>query len=293
MEKVIAKAAVLIEALPYIQQFRGVTVVVKFGGSAMEDPGYVESTLRDIVFMEFVGMKPVIVHGGGKRISAELREIGMETRFIDGLRYTCQETISVVDRVLHHEVNPGLVDAIVKFGGKAQGLSGKDILRAEKISMKDRSTGDIVDLGNVGTVVSVDTSMINKILAKNIVPVITPVGRSSDGRIYNINADMVASRIAEELCAGKLVFLSDVPGILRDANDESSLISTIRVDEVEGLIDAKVISEGMLPKILSAMKALQVGTKQVHLIDGRLKHSLLLEIFTDKGVGTQIIQSKA
>ena len=164
-------------------------------------------------------------------------------------------------------------------------------MHAEKISLKDRKTGNLLDLGNVGSVISVNTEAIDEILAKNSVPVITPVGIDKQGRTYNINADMVASRIAEELHAGKLVFLSDVPGILRNPNDETSIISTIKVDEVEGLIETNTISEGMLPKIQSAMKALQEGTKKVHLIDGRIKHSLLLEIFTDKGVGTQIIHS--
>ena len=288
MDKLIAKAAVLIEALPYIQQFRGVTVVVKFGGSAMEHPGNVESTIRDIVFMEFVGMKPVIVHGGGKKISARMRELGMQTRFVHGLRCTCEETIAVVDDVLHRQVNPDLVRAITKFGGKAKGVSGKNILRAEKITVEDDKTGEPLDLGNVGSVIAVDTKEIDDILATNTVPVITPLGMGDDRSIYNINADMVACRIAQELHAGKLVFLSDVPGILEDSRDEDSLISTVRVDEVEGLIDAQIISEGMVPKIRSAIKAIEAGTKKVHLIDGRIKHSLLLEIFTDKGVGTQI-----
>ena len=290
MDEYIAKAAVLIEALPYIQQFRGVTIVVKFGGSAMDHADTVESTLRDIVFMELVGMKPVIIHGGGKKISAKMRELGMQTRFVDGLRYTCDDTIAVVDTVLHNDVNPHLVKSIIKYGGKAQGLSGKKVLRAKKISEEDTTSGSTLDLGNVGTVVSVDTKAINAILETNTVPVITPIGLGDDNSIYNINADMVACRIAEELHAGKLVFLSDVPGILRDPSDETSLISTVKVDEIEHLIDSKVISEGMVPKIRSAMKAIEAGTKKVHLIDGRIKHSLLLEIFTDQGVGTQIIQ---
>ena len=290
MDRLIAKAAVLIEALPYMQQFRGVTVVVKFGGSAMDEPDHVESTIRDIVFMEVVGMNPVIVHGGGKKISTKMRELGMQTHFIHGLRYTCENTVSVVDKVLHEDINPGLVAAITKFGGEARGLSGKDIIQAEKISMKDNK-GNKLELGNVGTVTSVNTDAIHKILATNTVPVITPVGLGSDGKTYNINADMVASKIAEELQAGKLVFLSDVPGILRNPNDETSLISTIKLNEIEELIEAKIISEGMLPKIKSAMKAIEAGTKKVHLIDGRIKHSLLLEIFTDQGVGTQIIKA--
>ncbi len=290
MEKYIEKAAVLIEALPYIQSFRGAIVVIKFGGSAMENPECVENTLRDIVFMECVGMKPVIVHGGGKNISAKLIEIGIEPRFINGLRHTCEKTISVVDQVLHYEVNPHLVNALVKFGGRAQGVSGKQILLAEKISSTHLETGELMDLGFVGDVAAVDIQKIKAILDNEEVPVITPVGADKDNLPYNINADIAASRIAEALQARKLVYLSDVPGILADPKDEKSLISTIRVSELDQLIKTKVITGGMLPKIHSAAATLQTGVNKVHFIDGRLQHSLLLEIFTHEGVGTQIIK---
>ncbi len=278
----IRKAAVLIEALPYIQEFRDSTVVVKLGGSVLEDPDIFESALRDIVFFETVGMNPVIVHGGGKDISAKLNEMGIETHFINGLRYTCKDTIGVVDEVLHDTVNPRVVDAIGKHGGKGKPLSGKAVLKAEKMKSDD-------DLGFVGEITKVDVSPIQNMIRENEVPVITPLAIGEDGHTYNINADVSACKIAEALKARKLVFMSDVPGILEDPKDESTLISTIRIDEVNGLVENGVISGGMVPKIRSAVSAIQAGCRKVHMIDARLQHSILLEIFTDKGVGTQIV----
>jgi len=289
MEQLIEKASVLIEALPYIQDFRNSVVVVKFGGSAMEDPACTRGVLRDIVFMECAGMKPVIVHGGGKAISARLKEAGIPTRFINGLRYTCEKTIQVVDDVLHNEVNADLVRMMAEMHGKACTVSGKNVLRAERVSTQDAETGEELDLGFVGQVVNVDTEQLRWVLARGEVPVITPLGSDMDGRVYNINADMAACQIAAQLRARKLVFLSDVPGVLRDAKDESSLISTIRADQVDALIEEKVIQGGMIPKIRSAVAALQAGTGKVHMVDGRLQHSLLLEIFTHRGIGTQIV----
>ena len=279
----IRKAGVLIEALPYIQRFRGEIMVVKFGGSVMEDVAAFESALQDLVFLECVGARPIIVHGGGREITARLAELGIETRFINGLRYTCEKTIAVVDEVLHKRVNPRLVNAIGKFGGKAAGLSGLQVLRAEKLA------GEL-DLGFVGELTGVDPAPIRELLERNEVPVITPLARGRDGNIYNLNADIAASRIAQELKAGKLMFLSDVPGILRDPGDKASVISTLRIAEVEGLINQGIINGGMVPKIQSAMAALEAGCHKVHVIDARLQHSLLLEIFTDEGVGTQIIK---
>ncbi|MBT7300592.1 MAG: acetylglutamate kinase [Victivallales bacterium] len=289
MEQLIEKAAVLIEALPYIQEFRNSVVVVKFGGSAMEDVACTRGVIRDIVFMECAGMKPVIVHGGGKAISAKLKEAGIPTRFINGLRYTCDRTIKVVDEVLHKQVNASLVDMMTELNGKASTVSGKDVLRAERVTTTDAETGKELDLGNVGRVVNVDTEQLNQMLGRGEVPVITPLGTGADGRVYNINADMAACEIAAQLKARKLVFLSDVPGLLRDQADDESLISTIRSDQVEALIQAKVIQGGMIPKVRSAVAALQAGTGKVHLVDGRLQHSLLLEIFTHRGIGTQIV----
>ena len=280
----IDKAAVLIEALPYMQAFRDAVVLVKFGGSAMTDAARTESVLRDVVFMEAVGMRPVIVHGGGKAISQRLAEQKIETRFVNGLRYTCEATIKVVDDVLHNEVNPPLVEAIKRYGGRAVGVSGKTVLRGERMRADDGS-----DIGAVGKVLSVDVAPVREILAENRVPVITPVGIDADGKPLNVNADVAACCIAGALRARKLVFLSDVPGLLADADDEESLISTVAQHNVEKLIEQGIIAGGMVPKLRSAVEALQAGTSKVHLIDGRVQHSLLLEIFTDYGIGTQII----
>ncbi len=289
MKELIEKAAILMEALPYIQQFRDSIVVVKFGGSAMESEERRRSILRDIVFMECAGMRPLIVHGGGKAISARLREAAIETRFIDGLRHTCGRSVEVVDRVLHREVNANLVEIMREFDGKPFALSGKNVLRAEPIQGTDKETGAPLDLGFVGRVVNVDTEQIKWVLDRREVPVVTPLARDMSGNVYNINADMAACKIAAELQARKLVFLSDVPGVLRNPQAEDSLISTIRLDQVEELIEQGVIAGGMAPKVRSAAEALRAGTEKVHMIDGRVQHSLLLEIFTDRGIGTQLV----
>lgn len=288
MERLIEKAAILIEALPYIQEFRNSVVLVKFGGSAMEDPAVTLSVLRDITFMECAGMKPVIVHGGGKAISAQLKAEGVPTRFINGLRYTCAQTIQVVDRVLHDSINAGLVATMEGLNGHPQALSGKSILRAERITTPCPETGAEIDLGYVGRVTDVDVVAIQEVIRAGKVPVITPLACDADGQVYNINADMAACEVAAQLRVRKLVFLSDVPGVLRVPGDESSLISTIRRGEVERLIAEGVISGGMVPKIRSAAAAIDAGTEKVHMIDGRIRHSLLLEIFTKAGIGTQI-----
>jgi acetylglutamate kinase len=292
MNELISKAATLVEVLPYIQKFRNEIVVIKFGGSAMEDHELTKKTMRDIVLLECIGMKPVVVHGGGKAISARLKELEIETKFINGLRYTCPKTMEVVDDVLHKVVNRNLIEGIREVGGKGQSLSGKDILKAEKIYSMDTETGDPVDLGFVGNIVEVDTQLIEAIIQADIVPVITPLGKDDDEQVYNINADVAACKIAEALHARKLVFLSDVPGILKDAScEEKGIIPTIKVDEVDGLIRDGIIGGGMLPKIKSSIHALKCGTNKVHMIDGRILHSLLLELFTDKGIGTEIVKS--
>lgn len=289
VQELIEKAAVLIEALPYIQQFRDSVVVVKFGGSAMEKAECTRSVIRDVVFMECAGMRPAIVHGGGKAISARLAEEGIETRFVNGLRYTCSETIRVVDDVLHNQVNADLVRVMMELDGKPYPVSGKSVLRTERMTTTDQDTGEEKDLGFVGRVVNVDTEQLRWILGRREVPVITPLGRDMNDRVFNINADMAACEIAAELKADKLVFLSDVPGLMRDPDDPTSLIPTIRRGDIEGLIEDGVISGGMVPKVRSAAAALDAGTKKVHMIDGRVLHSLLLEIFTDRGIGTQIV----
>jgi acetylglutamate kinase len=289
MQAMIDKAAVLIEALPYIQKFRDEIVVIKFGGSAMEAPELTKKTMRDIVFMECVGMKPVVIHGGGKAISAKLAELGIKTRFINGLRHTCSQTIEVVDDVLHNQVNAALLDAVATAGGKGMTLSGKQFLKASKATTSDPKTGNELDLGFVGEVVDIDIAPIHNALNNGILPVIPPLAVDETGQTYNINADIAACEIAMALKARKLVFLSDVPGILRDPSDEGSIIPTVTVDDVDSLIDQNVITGGMAPKIKSAEAALRAGVSKVHIIDGRIKHSLMLEIFTDTGVGTEIV----
>ncbi len=290
MKSYIEKADVLVEALPYIQKFRDSLIVVKFGGSSMEDPELVKSTMRDIVLMECIGFKPIVVHGGGKAISAELKRQDIPVKFVNGLRHTCERTIKIVDDVLHNQINAELVKLANAAGGKTVGVSGKSVLKAERTWSVDPLTGEKQDIGFVGEIVGVDTAAIDAVLAAGRTPVITPLGVGADGQVYNINADVAACRIAEALKARKLVFLSDVPGIMRDPADESTVIPTICTDEIPQLIKDKVLSGGMLPKIASCVRALNAGINKVHLIDGRVRHTLLLEIFTDQGVGTQIVR---
>jgi len=289
MERLIERAGVLIEALPYIQKFRNSLVLIKFGGSAMEDPETTRSVIRDVVFMECAGMKPIVVHGGGKAISAQLKAEGVPTRFVNGLRFTCERTIRVVDRVLHEQINASLVRAMAEFSGRPRAVSGKNVLRAERETTTDPATGAQVDLGLVGRVVNVDTEQLRWIINRGEVPVMTPLACDMNGLVYNVNADMAACVVAAQMKVDKLVFLSDVPGVLRDPRDESTLISTIRRSEVEDLVRAGILSDGMVPKVRSAAEAIDAGVAKVHMIDGRIRHSLLLEIFTDRGVGTQII----
>ena len=289
MKDLIKKAGIMVEMLPYIQKFRDAIVVVKFGGSAMEDAELTKKTMRDIVLLEAVGMKVVVVHGGGKAITAKLAEMKIPTEFIHGFRKTCDATIKVVDNVLHEDVNLNLVKAVNDIGGRGTQISGKHILQAEKMYASCPETGNAVDVGHVGTISDVDIAPIMDALNNNIIPIIPPLGSDKNGQTYNINADIAACKIAEALEAEKLVFVSDVPGILRDFTDESTLISTIRVSEVPGLIKTKVIGGGMLPKVKASVHALETGTKYVHMIDGRIEHSLLLEFFTNSGVGTMIM----
>ena len=289
MKKVIAKAEVLVEALPYIQRFRGETVVVKFGGSAMEEKACVESVLQDIAFMECVGLRPVVVHGGGKAINARMKEAGLKSLFIQGLRVTDEASMRIVEQVLNQEVNPDLVTTLESFGCKARGIHGEDILKVKKHTRRDATTGELLDWGFVGDVTELDAEPIKAYLQAGITPVITPLGRGTDRHIYNINADEAAGAIAERLQARKLVFLSDVPGLLSKLDDPTSLISTLQMGEVEDLIARGVISGGMLPKIGGALKALKAGVRKTHIIDAALPHSLLLELFTDRGVGTEIV----
>ena len=289
MEQTIEKAAVLVEALPYIQKFRGDTVVVKFGGSIMESEIGYRNILKDVAFMECVGLRPVLVHGGGKAISKRMREAQIQSDFLHGLRVTDTESIHVVESVLNGEVNPHLVEILENYGGKARGIHGEDILTVKKHTGIDPETGQELDWGFVGKVISVDVEPIVAFLDADIVPVITPLGRGEDGNLYNVNADEVANAVAQALKARKLVFLSDVPGLLKNPEDKSSLITSLKIDAVEDLVKRGIIAGGMLPKIRGAVEALKEGVNKVHLIDSALPHSLLLELFTDKGVGTEMI----
>jgi acetylglutamate kinase len=290
MEKFIEKATVLIEALPYIQQFRGDTIVVKLGGSIMEHEDGYSRIMQDIAFMECVGLRPVVVHGGGKAISRLMKESNIAPNFVHGLRVTDEATIHVVEQVLNHEVNPHLVEIIQQFHGKARGIHGEDIIRVDKMEGEDPDTGESLDWGYVGKVNQVDIEPIQAYLRSDIVPVITPLGKGEDGCLYNINADDAATAIACALHARKLVFLTDVPGLLRDQEDRSSLISSLHLHEVDELIERGVISGGMLPKINGMVGAVKSGIKKAHIIDSSMPHSLLLELFTTEGVGTEITE---
>lgn len=292
MQKVIEKAEVLIEALPYIQKFRGEIIVVKFGGSAMEERSNTESVLADVTFMECVGMLPVVVHGGGKAISRQMKKAGIEAKFVRGLRMTCADTIRVVQTVMNQEINPDLVSILERMGAKAQGIHGEDIFTVIKKTETDSKTGEVLDWGFVGEPHGVDTGPVRALLDKGIVPVVTPLGLGPDGNVYNVNADTAAAALAKALKARKLAFLSDVPGLLRNAEDPESVMSTLNIGEVEKLIQQGTIGGGMLPKVQSGVEALNAGVRKIHMIDGRMPHSLLLEIFTDKGVGTEIVKDE-
>jgi len=292
MKQAIQKASVLIEALPHIQRFRGETVIVKFGGSSMDNPDVVRDILEDIAFMSCVGLRPVIVHGGGKAINARMKEKGLQATFVKGLRVTDSETMKIVEQVLNREVNPELVSILNGFGCKARGIHGEDIITVRKHVAEDPDTGAALDWGLVGEITGVDVEPVKAYLEADITPIITPLGADAARQIYNINADAAAAGLAERLQARKLVFLSDVPGLLSDPKDRNSLMSTLHLSEVESLIERGIIGGGMLPKISGALKALKAGVRKTHIIDAALPHSLLLELFTDKGVGTEIVNDE-
>lgn len=286
----IDKADALIEALPYLQAFRGKTFLIKMGGSAMEDPELVRNVMRDIVFLEVAGINPIVVHGGGKAISAAMEKAGLEAKFVGGFRVTTDEAIDIVARVLSEEINPGLVRMMRDFGGKAVGIAGDNVFLGEKLRSKD-AEGNTVDLGRVGEVIGCQLANMDAAHEAGIVPVISPLAAElGTGRPLNINADLAAAALAKELRVAKLVYLSDVPGLLADPKDPSSLIKSVTRKEADGLIADGTISGGMIPKIRSAVDALNAGVRKVHFIDGRQPHSLLLEIFTDVGIGTEVVR---
>jgi acetylglutamate kinase len=284
-----ARAESLIEALPYIQRFRGQTFVVKYGGAAMEEDQIVDRFLRDIVFLEAVGINPVLVHGGGKIITTRMREAGLKPQFINGLRVTDERSIGIVEQTLDGEINPKIVDTIVKFGGKAHGLSGKSVFIARRLGPQRKENGEQVDIGFVGEATTIEIRSISSAIKDDIVPVISPIGADENGMVLNINADVAAAALASAIQAAKLIYVSDVPGIMRDPNSSDSLIPTVHCEQIEALIKHKVIDGGMIPKVQSASQALRSGVEKVHMIGGTIQHCLLLEIFTNSGIGTEII----
>lgn len=287
METIISKAATLLEALPYIQRFRSQVFVVKYGGSFMDSPDEEERhrVARDIVFLEAVGINPVVVHGGGKAITRALETAGVKAEFVHGHRVTDAATVQVVDRILSREINPEIVMAIQRFGGKARGFAGTDIFHCRKLSPPKEN----VDLGFVGEVVDVRVEPLRESIRRSITPVISPTARGDDGKIYNCNADIAAAKTAIALKARRLVFMSDVAGLLRDAKDSATLISHLSTAEVPDLKESGIIAEGMIPKVDSATAAIESGVEKVQFVDGRISHSVLLEIFTDAGVGTEVV----
>jgi len=255
----------------------------------MEDEHTVDRLLRDVVFLEAVGINPVLIHGGGKAITSRMREAGIKARFVNGLRVTCEQSIQIVEEVLSGVINPKIVETINEFGGRAVGIPGKEVFQVTKLPLQRDEENKEVDLGFVGEVVGVELAQIQKAVGAETVPVISPVGRDANGAAFNINADTAAGAIAAALGAAKMIYLSDVPGIMRDPKEADSLISTLSIQEVQGLIDEEIVAGGMIPKVASAMSAIEKGVKKVHFIDGRIQHSLLLEVFTNTGVGTEIV----
>ncbi len=288
--EITAKAKVLLEALPYIQDFRGSTFVVKYGGSFMDDPDpQVRNRVAyDIAFLAACGINVVVVHGGGKAITKAMEQSGLKSQFApNGMRITDEATVAIVKKTLDTVVNKDVCDAITLARAKPKGLAGDTVLVCEKLTVDDN--GMAVDLGYVGEVVEVKVKLIKKEITEGFVPVISPVAEGYDGKAYNVNADLVAGRVASALRARRLVYMSDVPGLLASPPDLDTLISTLKVSQVDDLKKRGVIDKGMRPKVMSAVRALNEGVQRVHFIDGRLPHSLLLEIFTDKGIGTEIV----
>lgn len=285
---------ILVEALPYIKQFYNKKVMIKYGGHAMVDDEAMASTARDTVLLKYVGMQPIVVHGGGPEITRSMKKLGKEPKFIKGLRVTDEETMSIVKMVLVGNINTDIVSQICLHDGKGAGLSGKDnklIEACKKIhKIKDEETGEIeeIDLGLVGEIKRINPEILEMYTENDFIPVVSPIGIAEDGTTLNLNADTVAGAIAGEMDAEKLIILTDVPGVLRDPNDPSTLIQRIHIDEIPALIEDGVISGGMIPKIETCVDALNNGVKSAHILDGRIKHTLLLEIFTKEGIGTMI-----
>ena len=286
MEETIQKANVLIEALPYIRNFYDKTIVIKYGGAVLTDAAIRRNVLEDIVFMSYVGMRPVLVHGGGPYISKRLEELGKELRFVNGFRVTDEETMEIVEEELE-KVNREIVREIISHGGSAISLSGKD---DHLIEVKKHAEIDGQDIGFVGEITRINGDIIQRMITSDVIPVISPIGIGKDGFTYNVNADQASAEIARSLGALKLALLTNVHGIFRDAADPDSVISHITLADIEELKEKKVITGGMIPKVKACARALERGVKKVHIINGKIPHGLLLEIFTDKGIGTEIVK---
>lgn len=290
--KASTRAEILIEALPYIQRFKGKTIVIKFGGNAMVDDGLKQNFASDIVLMKLVGMNPVIVHGGGPQIAQVLEKIGKKSQFVEGMRVTDSETMDIVEMVLGGLVNKNIVKLINQNGGKAVGISGKDggLIRAKKMVLKklkenERLPSEIIDIGHVGDVDQIDPELVQLLDTKDFIPVIAPIGVDGDGQTYNINADIVAGKLAITLNAEKLILLTNTRGVL---DKKENLLTGLSASKVGALVSEGIISGGMLPKVHCALDAVKSGVKSAHIIDGRVAHAVLLEVFTDEGVGTLI-----
>jgi acetylglutamate kinase len=290
MHQFISKAATLLEALPYIQKYSGSTFVVKYGGSFMDSPDQEvrDGVARDIVFLEAVEINPVVVHGGGKAITRAMEKAGLKANFIQGQRVTDEATVSIVDQVLSREINPEVVRTIQTLGGVAKGFAGPEIFTCRRMFLKGPK-GEKLDIGFVGEITGVNTAPLLECIEKGITPVISPTARGEDGKIYNCNADVGAAMAAIALKAKRLVFMSDVPGLMKDPKDPATLIPHLRINEVDGLKKAGIVDKGMIPKVDSAVAAIKSGVDKVSFVDGRVAHAVLLEIFTDQGIGTEVV----
>ena len=292
MQDLIAKANTLLEALPYIQKFSGETFVVKYGGSFMDSPeeSVRTSVARDIVFLEAVEINPVVVHGGGKAITRAMEKAGLQATFIQGQRVTDEATVRIVDDVLSREINPEVVKTINALGGQAVSFAGPDIFKCRKLYLDDKENpGRKLDLGYVGEVIEVNVAPLKESIWCGFTPVISPTARGEDGKIYNCNADVAAAMCAIALKAKRLVFMSDVPGLMLDPKDPATVIAHLQTSEVPGLKAAGIVDKGMIPKVDSAVAAIKSGVEKVSFVDGRMPHAVMLEIFTDQGVGTEVV----
>lgn len=285
MNQLIEKANILCEALPYIKALSGKTVVIKYGGNAMQDESIINTIMEDIAMLKIVGVNPILVHGGGPEINSYLKKLNIESKFHNGLRITDKQTMEVVQMVMSGKINKDITSRINLLGVKAIGLSGKD---AYLIEVKKYNSPDGVDLGQVGEIVNINTSLLQKLCNDEFIPVIAGIGADEQGQSYNINADTVAAEIAARINAEKLIYLTDIDGIREDANDPSTLISVISVSKIQEMIDSGKIIGGMIPKVMSCIKGIEQGVSKVHIINGTTPHPILLEIFTDKGIGTMV-----